>query len=361
MKEFNYKKVIIILVALLVIQIIIYAITNAIMSKGNKGINQAPDTPVSRAEDRDYLKQLDVAYADKEQEIINPANLSYYYNDNFKSVVSMESLQKSLYKLVNEGFPTIYNATKDKTREEVSNFYKTDYAKINGCGIMDEESYLYTGKELVDQIYKGRNTFKSVEMDYESIKTNQNGYMTVEFKVHYTDEATINMIACLAEREGVSPAIKFQSNSDLKKLFEKYKGEITPDDFTEKIKDIAEYIPTIKAKTRLKSNNYRKQYYQDNIEDFKKIGIVSENDFMNLVRAISDETLASDDFYNYIIKLDTVKELDDRFELKLNIVFLSGQEYNLEMKMYKAKNAEGRLIEIKTTKYNDNYSDSNAE
>ena len=68
-----------------------------------------------------------------------------------------------------------------------------------------------------------------------------------------------------------------------------------------------------------------------------------------------------DDFYNYIIKLDTVKELDDRFELKLNIVFLSGQEYNLEMKMYKAKNAEGRLVEFKSTLYNANYSDTNAE
>ena len=361
MKEFNYKKIIIILVALLVIQIIIYAITNAVMSKDNKGIDQAPDTPVSRAEDREFLKQLDVAYADKEEEIINPANLKYYYKDNFKSVVSMVDLQKSLYKLVNEGFPTIYNAAKDKTREEVSNFYKTDYAKINGCGIMDEESYLYTGKELVDQIYKGRNTFKSVEMDYESIKSNQNGYMTVEFKVHYTNEATINMIACLAEREGVSPTIKFKSNSNLKKLFEKYKGEITPDDFTEKLKEIAEYIPKIKIKTKLESNNFRKQYYKDNIEDFKNLGIVSENDFMNLVRAISDETVIADDFYNYIIKLDTVKELDDRYELKLNLVFLSGQEYNFDMKMYKAKNAEGRLIEIKSSKYNENYSDSNAE
>lgn len=361
MKEFNYKKVIIILVALLVIQIIIYAITNAVMSKDNKGINQAPDTPVSRAEDREYLKQLDVAYADQKEEIINPANLSYYYNDKFASVVSMTELQKSLYKLVNEGLPTIYNATKDKTRTEVSNFYKTDYAKINNCGIMDEETYGYIGKDLVDQIYKGRNTFKSVEMDYESIKPNQNGYMTVEFKVHYTNEATIKMIACLAEREGVSPKIKYQSNSDLKKLFEKYKGEIVPDDFTEKLKELAENISDIKVKTKLKSNNYRKQYYNDNIEKFSNLGIVSENDFMNLARAISNETLISDSFYNYIIKLDTVKELDDRYELKLNLVFLSGQEYNFDVKMYKAKNAAGRLMEFKSSLYNDNYSDTNAE
>lgn len=361
MKEFNYKKVIIILVALLVIQIIIYAITNAVMSKDNKGINQAPDTPVSRAEDKEYLKQLDIAYADKDAEIINPANLSYYYNDNFKCVVSIVDLQKSLYKLVNEGFPTIYNATKDKSREEVSNFYKTDYAKINSCGIMDEESYLYTGKDLVDQIYKGRNTFKSVEMDYESIQANQNGYMTVNFKVNYTNEATINMTACLAEREGVSPTIKFKSNSNLKKLFEKYKGEITPDDFTEKLKDIAEHISTIKVKTRLKSNNFKKEYYKENIEEFTNLGIVSENDFMNLVRAISNETVISDDFYNYIIKLDTVKELDDRYEVKINLVFLSGQEYNLNLKMYKAKNAGGRLIEFKSSLYDENYSDTNAE
>ena len=101
------------------------------------------------------------------------------------------------------------------------------------------KNYFYTGKELIDQIYKGRNKFKSVEMDYESITPNQNGYMTVNFKVKYDDGATINMIACLAEREGVSPSIKFRSNSDLKKLFEKYKGEVTPDDFTDKLKEFS--------------------------------------------------------------------------------------------------------------------------
>jgi hypothetical protein len=29
--------------------------------------------------------------------------------------------------------------------------------------------------------------------------------------------------------------------------------------------------------------------------------------------------------------------------------------------MYKAKNSDGRLIEFKTTKYDENYSDTNAE
>ena len=82
---------------------------------------------------------------------------------------------------------------------------------------------------------------------------------------------------------------------------------------------------------------------------------------MNLARAISNETLVSDDFYNYIIKLDSVKELEDRYELKLDLVFISGQEYNFDMKMYKAKNAEGRLIEFKSSLYNKNYSDTNAE
>ena len=360
MKEFNYKKVVLILAVLLIIQIIIYAITNAVMSKSS-GVDKAPDTPVSSMEEREFLKKFDIAYADKNEEIINPADLEHNYDQLFKCVVNKVDFQKMLYKLVNDGFPAIYNATKDKSHEEVSNFYKTDYATVNGCGIMDEENYFYTAKELINQIYKGQNTFKSVVMDYDSITTNQNGYMTVNFEVNYDKGATIKMTACLAEREGVSPTIKFKSNSDLKKLFEKYKGEITANDFTDKLKDIAGYLPKIKSKTRLEPNNYRKKYYKDNIEEFKKLGIVSENDFMNLARAISDETLINDDFYNYEIRLDSIKELDDRYEVKVDLVFMGGQEYNLLLKMYKAKNADGRLMEFKSTKYNENYSDTNAE
>ena len=359
MKEFNYKKVVLILVVLLIIQIIIYAITNAVMSK-SAGIDKAPDTPVESKEDRAYLKKLDISYADKDEEIINPANLEHKYEE-LKSVVDKVDFQKMLYKLVNDGFPTIYNAVKDKSNEEVSNFYKTDYGKINECGIMDEENYIYTGKELINRIYRGQNTFKSVVMDYESITPNQNGYMTVNFEVKYTMDASIKMTACLAEREGVSPKIKFKSNSDLKKLFEKYKGEITVNDFADKVKALAEYLPTIKSKTHFKSNNYRRSYYNDNMGELNKLGIASENDFMNLSRAIGDETLPNNDFCNYEIRLDSIKELDDRFELKVDIVFMSGQEFNLQMKMYKTENAEGRLIEFKSAKYDENYNDTNAE
>ena len=360
MKEFNYKKVVLILTVLLIIQIIIYAITNAVISKST-GVDKAPDTPVSSMEEREFLKKFDIAYADKNEEIINPADLEHNYDQLFKSVVSKVDFQKMLYKLVNDGFPAIYNAAKDKSKEEVESFYKTDYATINACGIMDEENYFYTGKELINQIYRGQNKFKSVVMDYDSITPNQNGYMTVNFEVKYDKGATIHMTAYLAEREGVSPTIKFRSNSDLKKLFEQYKGEVTANDFTDKLKAIAEYIPKITTKTHFKSNNDRKSYYKENIEEFKKIGIVSENDFMNLARAVSDETLVSDDFYNYEIRLDSVKEVDDRYEVKVDLVFMSGQEYNLLMKMYKAKNSDGRLIEFKTTKYDENYSDTNAE
>lgn len=360
MKEFNYKKVVLILTVLLIIQIIIYAITNAVISKSS-GVDKAPDTPVSSMEEREFLKKFDIAYADKNEEIINPADLEHNYDQLFKSVVSKVDFQKMLYKLVNDGFPTIYNAAKDKSKEEVESFYKTDYAKINACGIMDEENYFYTGKELINQIYRGQNTFKSVVMDYDSITPNQNGYMTVNFEVKYDKGATIHMTAYLAEREGVSPTIKFRSNSDLKKLFEKYKGEITINDFTDKLKGLAEYLPKIETKTHFKSNNYRRQYYSDNIEEIKKLGIVSENDFMNIARAVGDENLPNDDFYNYEIRLDSIKELEDRYELKVDLVFMSGQEYNLLMKMYKAKNSEGRLIEFKSAKYNENYSDNNAE
>ncbi len=362
MKEFNYKKVVIILVVLLVIQIIVYAITNAVISKSNeKETNQNSNIVVSKEEKREHYKNLDIAYADKEKEIINAENLNYYYNDKFKCIVSITDFQKSLYKLVNEGFPTIYNAVKDKNRDEVSNFYKTDYAKINSCGIMDEENYLYTAKELVSQIYRGTNTFKYVDIDYDSIKTNQNGYMTVNFKVIYSGNATINMTAFLAEREGVTPTIKFRSNSELKKLFEKYQGEMTPNDFTEILKTMTDYIPKIQTKTTLESNNFKKEYYKQNIEEFKKIGIVSENDFMNLVRAFNDENLITDDFYNYEIKLDSIKELDDSYEVKVNLTFMGAQEINLNVKMFKQRNAEGRLMEFKSSIYNKNYSDTNAE
>ena len=361
MKEFNYKKVVLILTVLLIIQIIAYAITNAVMKKDSGENNIVEENVVKTDEEtRNYLQKADLSYADKKEEIINPADLSHKYDD-FKTIVTKEELQKLLYKLVNEGFPTIYNATKDKSNEEVSNFYKTDYAKINSCGIMDEENYFYTSKELINQIYKGRSKFKSLNMDYESITTNQNGYMTINFVVKYDDGATIHMTAFLAEREGVSPSIKFRSNSDLKKLFETYKGEATANDFTDIVKEFATYIPKIKNATSLESNNYRKKYYDDNKETLKKLGIATVNDFMNLAKAINNETLVTNDFYNYEIKLDSIKEVDDRYELNVNLIFMGGQEFNLSVKMYKSKNAEGRLIEFKSSLYNVTYSDTNAE
>ena len=359
MKEFNYKKVVFILSALLVIQIIIYAVTNAVMTKST-GIDKAPDTQVANRDEKEYLKKMDISYADKNEQIINPANLEHNYS-SFTTVADKTDLQKMLYKLVNEGFPTIYNAAKDKSNEEISSFYKTDYAKINSCGIMDEENYSYTAKELLTQIYKGQNTFKSIIMDYDSIVKDQNGYMTINFEVKYTMDAAIKMTACLAEREGISPSIKFKSNSDLKKLFGIYKGEITADSFTDKIKELAAYIPKIRNKTSLESINFRKNYYSKNAEEFNKLGIVSENDFIDFTRTINDETLVTDSFYNYVIKFDTLKELDDRYEVKIDLEFMSGQEINLLVKMYKNKNSEGRLIEFKSATYNNNYSDTNAE
>ena len=361
MKEFNYKKVVLILTVLLIIQIIVYAITNAVVSSKTEDKKAARENVTYTDEEtKDYLKKLDVSYADKKEEIINPTNLNTYYQD-LNTIVSITDFQKLLYKLVNEGFPTIYNATKDKSQDEVSNFYKTDYAKINSCGIMDEENYFYTSKELINQIYKGRSKFKAVNMDYESITPNQNGYMTINFVVKYDDGATINMKAFLAEREGVSPSIKFRSNSELKRLFEKYQGEATPNDFTDVVKEFAEYAPKIRNATSLKSINNRKKYYNENKEKLSKLGITSENDFMNLAKAINNETLITDDFYNYIIDIDSVKELEDRYEVKVNLVFMSAQEFNLTVKIYKAKNAEGRLVEFKSTLYNANYSDTNAE
>ncbi len=361
MKEFNYKKVVLILTVLLIIQIIVYAITNAAMSKDvAKNKVEEENVNYTAEETREYLKKIDLSYADQQEEILNPAQLNHKY-DSLKTIVSITDFQKLLYKLVNEGFPTIYNATKDKSREEVSNFYKTDYAKINACGIMDEENYFYTAKELINQIYRGRSKFKSVNMDYESITPNQNGYMTVNFVVNYDDGAAINMTAFLAEREGVSPAIKFRSNSELKKLFEKYKGEATPDDFTEIIKEFATYIPKIKNATSLESINRRKKYYNDNKETLNKLGIASENDFMNWAKAINKENLVTNDFYNYEIDVDSIKELDDRYEVQVDLVFMSAQVFNLNVKIYKAKNEAGRLIEFKSFLYDESYSDTNAE
>ena len=89
--------------------------------------------------------------------------------------------------------------------------------------------------------------------------------------------------------------------------------------------------------------------------------IATVNDFMNLAKAINNETLVTNDFYNYEIKLDSIKEVDDRYELNVNLIFMGGQEFNLSVKMYKAKNAEGRLIEFKSSLYNVTYSDTNAE
>ena len=59
-----------------IIQIIIYAITNAVISKST-GVDKAPDTPVSSMEEREFLKKFDIAYADKNEEIIKVYFIDY--------------------------------------------------------------------------------------------------------------------------------------------------------------------------------------------------------------------------------------------------------------------------------------------
>ena len=199
MKKFLIS-IIIILTLLIIGQLIYFNTRTERASNNNNIVNEMPN-------EEDDVKHIEVEEPII-TEVIYPSKVDVL-SRTYKGDIKIVTLEKELYKFVNNSIKTIYNDTTGKNQNQVSQIYDLKMPYINSMNIYSKEDFLQISAESLKVGGVANISYAYSSIDMESYKDDEDGYATFNLKVTYSNNEEINIKVYLANSSSTLPNIKF--------------------------------------------------------------------------------------------------------------------------------------------------------
>lgn len=282
MKKKIVISVIIVLLGLLIFQLIFYnSIRKDSSLKESNLINTANNIEI---ENNEVLSGNITKELIKYRELYYPRLISVLYDNNYEGPVMREEIAKSIYNLVTGEIAKLYEDVKNKNVSEMVQYYSKNASKISSLGITSAQNFVLICDEIKN-VYRTSAIYSYSVIDTDTFNS-ENGYYTFNLDFVYTNDLSIHFKCCLPEKDA-NKQIIYSSNSDISKIFERYKGTATENGFVDIIYGFMDNIQNIRKSTRLASFNDEAKYFEQNKSKLNKIGIYSATDFQNVAYQIN--------------------------------------------------------------------------
>ena len=133
-------------------------------------------------------------------------------------------------------------------------------------------------------------------------------------------------------------------------MFEKYTGKVSKVDALKKIESFISNIKEYRINSTLKTENERRQYFDLNKEDLEKIGITSQDDYVNVAILINRMKWKGADlqYERYEILPEKVVSEGDYLSSELIIYYENDSILDLKISI---SNVENVMPDIKISSY----------
>ena len=283
-------------------------------------------------------KTNEVLEESKSEGIIFNADELYKYYSEIN--ISKKDLEKNVYSFITQDLSDIRKETRDNSASQNSQYYVENKNKIDNIGIRTENDFILIAEELKNSTNADDIEINGIKIEVEDKYLEKIEEYRFDLVINYTNSASSN-IRCIipinnigAEKldnvDNICEKIYYESNSDIARLFDTYNGPVNITEFIETLNKFKESIPTIYEETKRKSINDISRLYDANKESYKSIGIVSFEDFQEIVNKLHNEiTWNSSEKPLYIIDTNESKEKEGYTEYKLKFLYNYVEELDL--------------------------------
>lgn len=197
--------IIIILLILLIGQVIFFnSKSNTKISEENIIINSTENTNSSNM----TTNELEDTNNMQKQDIIIPSGINLIM-ERYKGNVDENYLEQEFYKFINTNVKQIYNLTTRKSINKILQIYDLNTDEINNMHIYSSNDFL----EIATQTYRVANIsgvkYSTSIVAMSSYNEDENGYSTFSVTFNYSNDDAIKLKVYLANRESITPQIKF--------------------------------------------------------------------------------------------------------------------------------------------------------
>lgn len=260
--------------------------------------------------------------------------LEEFYKE-YKGNISKDELQRVLYNFTNQTLKNMRDMLVGKSQEEIKKIYDTQ--NKNDIKIFSENAYLQIWKEIELSGFKSNSEIVAQEfVIYETIK--QDKYIEVRYKIFLTNNRIMSFIIQIPYDNNSKISI-LNYNPINQYLKKNYYGSISNQKLTDKISNFYQSLEQIQKSLNRTSNNKRLEYYYDNKDNMKDIGITTQEDFQKILKEIYNINWKDNVKVNEIIltKDDSRKEKDyQRFKILITTSNKNSMKFTLKLSMTEA-------------------------
>ena len=250
------------------------------------------------------------------------------YNVN----ISKDELQRVLYNFTNQTLKNMRDILVGKSQEEIKKIYDTQ--NKNDIKIFSENAYLQIWKEIEQSGFKSNSEIVAQEfVIYETIK--QDKYIEVRYKIFLTNNRIMSFIIQIPNDN--NSKISISNHNPINQYLKKnYYGSISTEKLNDKIYNFYQSLEQIQKSLNRTSNNKRLEYYYDNKENMKDIGITTQEDFQKILKEIyninwkdnvkvneviltKDDSKKEKNYQNFTMLITTSNKYSMKFTIKLSM------------------------------------------
>lgn len=340
MKRKTFIYVVIILVAVMFIQIIIFNLIEKNKNKNN-----------TIYYNENFVKNDDIATSK-----IYPIN-TYKVFDIYKGPIQISDFEGMIYKMIFENIPKLNKNYSNMSQQKVIDDYNKNTSKIN-------EMYIYSSDDLYLITQQIKNAYRDVvpvfdyvKIDENSIK-DENGYCSFNIDIYFANNQTINLKMYLTDTQttltqnanntssiqNAGKTVIIEDNSAIQKLYKVSNEGFNKSDAIEIIQNIIDKAEQIKTDTRGYSINKEKQYYDLHKDDLNKLGIYSADDFVEFAGKIKKVSWNDQDkITGYTIDMSEMTNDTNYNTVNLYINYGNIERISLKMSVSKQINIEPQI------------------
>lgn len=323
------KFIIIILTLLLIAQLVYYKL---IRNNNNEKIENDNNT-TNYYKQQNEIKELNSIDKSSMQykELFYPRLISELYDNNYKGPITKEDIAESIYKLTTGEIAKIYEALKDVPVYKIEEYYSENITEIRQLGIESEKDFLLICEEITN-VLKTSAIYNYSVINIENAKS-EDGYYIFNLNLVYNNDLSIHL-KCKLPEESKSETIKYTSNSDISKIYERYNGIVSEDELIGTIYEFMNKISEIRQDTRMMSLNDEAKYFENNKSRLNLIGIYNIKDLQNIVYQINQIHWTENNELSYYI-FTNYRETEEYATVDLNIIY--DMRDNLKITIYLSK------------------------
>ena len=316
------RKALIIIIILLIVlifgQIIYY---NFNKTENISSLNEFREEEISDEDNRLYVKGMSVLYED--------------YNPK----ISFEDLENKFYIFINETVPNIYDEVKKKSIEEIEKYYEQNKEQLKEMYIYSKEDFVMIAHQINSAAEENNIIgLYNYSVDTESISKLENGLIFFKVNFEYDNERQIQISYKISEE---NDSIKIESATGLDEMLKRYTGKVSKLDVLKKIDTFISSIKEYRINSTLKTENERRQYFDLNKENLEKIGITSQDDYVNVAIQVNRMRWRESDlqFEKYEILSDKIVNEGDYLSSELIIYYNYDSSLDLKISISNVENA----------------------